>query len=210
MDTFKKEQFTTDSKEPLKLLQENSTRWNSSFYMIKRINKASEALNRSLLQLNKAPSPLSLKECTTLKKIETVLSCFEEATIKIQGNNYTTISLIIPLTFGIFTYLTKKLLDLTTEDVRKLCLNLLESVKTRLFLYETRSVTRLATILDPRFKKEGFRSSDNANEASSLLGQEMLGILKKKEMKTKHLRLKMKIQYPNANESLLNLNSLDF
>lgn len=82
MDTFKKEQNT---KEPLKLLQEVPTRWNSSFYMIERVIKTNEALNRSLLQLRSAPAPLSLEELTILYDIQKVLSCFEEATKKIQG-----------------------------------------------------------------------------------------------------------------------------
>ncbi|CAH1106827.1 unnamed protein product [Psylliodes chrysocephalus] len=53
METFKKEQNTNEGSAPLKLLQEAPTRWNSSFYMIQRINQTSEALNRALLQLKK-------------------------------------------------------------------------------------------------------------------------------------------------------------
>jgi len=41
--------------------------------------------------------------------------------------------------------------------------------KKRLFPFEERSSTRLATNLDPRFKKEGFRSHFNAEQAVSLL-----------------------------------------
>lgn len=43
----------------------------------------------------------------------------------------------------------------------------------KLFLYELRSVTRIAAILDPRFKKEGFRNPKNSKKASLLLEQEM-------------------------------------
>lgn len=43
----------------------------------------------------------------------------------------------------------------------------------RLVPYETRSIPRLGTILDPRFKKEGFRSKENASAAATILEHDM-------------------------------------
>ncbi|KAG5868424.1 hypothetical protein JTB14_029040 [Gonioctena quinquepunctata] len=103
--------------------------------------------------------------------------CFEEATKTIQGNTIVTIFLVIPLTFGIYNSL--NLPELQTEEGKTFCNNILQSVRTRLFPYETRSVARLGTILDPRFKKEGFRSAENAAYAATLLEQEMFSIMKK-------------------------------
>lgn len=48
-----------------------------------------------------------------------------------------------------------------------------EAVEKRLFPYENRSIPRLAVLLDPRMKKEGFRSTENADLAVSLLRSEM-------------------------------------
>ena len=45
-------------------------------------------------------------------------------------------------------------------------LGFIESVKNRLFVYETRTIPRISIILDPRFKKEGFRLQENVNQAA--------------------------------------------
>lgn len=92
-----------------------------------------------------------------------------------------TISLVIPLTFGIYNSLIRSLPELQTEEGKTFCTNLLQSVRTRLFPYETRSVARLGTILDARFKKEGFRSAENAACAATVLEQEMFSAMKKLE-----------------------------
>jgi len=60
-----------------------------------------------------------------------------------------------------------------TSEGKSVRQTLLESIKTRLFPYETRSVPKLATILDPRFKKDGFRTPSNADEAIRQLENEM-------------------------------------
>ena len=51
-----------------------------------------------------------------------------------------------------------------TSEGFRVCMFLLERVKKRLFSYEERTATRLATLLDPRFKKEGFQFAFNANK----------------------------------------------
>ncbi|KAL6253788.1 hypothetical protein P5V15_015601 [Pogonomyrmex californicus] len=45
--------------------------------------------------------------------------------------------------------------------------------------YEARLVSRLGTILDPRFKKEGFRNKDNALAAATILEQNMFSFSRK-------------------------------
>lgn len=95
----------------------------------------------------------------------------------LSGSGYVTISLIIPLSFGLYRYL-NSLNDLTTEEGRSLCEGLIGSIRKRLFPYENMSVAKISTLLDPRFKKEGFRSPVNAENASSLLDKEMSVISK--------------------------------
>jgi len=43
-----------------KLLQEVYTRWNSTFYVIERILKVNDSIERAILKLRKAPQPLSV------------------------------------------------------------------------------------------------------------------------------------------------------
>ncbi|CAG9840693.1 unnamed protein product [Diabrotica balteata] len=127
-EMFKKEQSTSE------LLQEVPTRWNSTFYMIQRILKTNDAIGRTILKLRKAPQPLSVDDIAVLADIERVLICFD-TTKKISG----------------------ALTELTTEKGKNFFNKLIESVKKRLFPYESRTVTRIGTLLDPRSKKEGFK-----------------------------------------------------
>lgn len=183
-EKFKEEQkqlwkgTPNENKEPYKLLQEVATRWNSCYFMIERILKTTDALNSVLLKLRNAPSPLTLDDISILKDVEKSLSIFQDATEKISGYKYPTLSLIIPITHGIYINLNSAITTMTTESGKTFCNGLLESVRNRLFLYETRTITRIGTILDARFKKEGFRSLENANQASCFLEQEMKNTLK--------------------------------
>ncbi|XP_072401942.1 E3 SUMO-protein ligase ZBED1-like [Diabrotica undecimpunctata] len=178
---FKEEQrqFWRDThernKEPYKLLQEVPTRWNSCFYMIKRILLTSDPLNNTLLKLRNAPQPFSADGIAVMKDMEKCLSVFEDATEKVSGYKYVTISLLIPTVFGIYNFLSS--CDLLTEIGLKFRDGLVESVRTRLFPYETRTVPRISTILDARFKKDGFKSIINAEQASCFLEQELGGII---------------------------------
>ncbi|XP_030764036.1 zinc finger BED domain-containing protein 4-like isoform X2 [Sitophilus oryzae] len=182
MEIFKKEQNIDDdiTNKQYKLIQEVPTRWNSTFYMIERILKTNEAISRTLLKVRKAPQPLSVDELSILNDVVKVLKCFEEATKKISGGSYVTISLIIPLTFGIYNFLNAVITELDTEEGKLFCSGLIESVKKRIFPYESRNVTKIGTIIDPRFKKEGFRNPENASSAAVILEQEMQGALRQK------------------------------
>ncbi|CAG9840770.1 unnamed protein product [Diabrotica balteata] len=158
-------------KEPYKLVQEVPTRWNSCFYIIQRILKTSESLNKTLLKIRKAPTPLTIDEISILGDFEKVLGCFEEATKKISGNSYVTISMIIPMVYGIHNNLESEIMG--TEIGNNFRLGLFESISKRLFQYESRSLTRISTIIDPRFKKEAFRMKENTDQASILLENEI-------------------------------------
>lgn len=52
---------------------------------------------------------------------------------------------------------------------RQACEYILESVNRRLSPYGSRTPTRIATLIDPHFKKEGFRSSNEADSSATLL-----------------------------------------
>lgn len=85
MDTFKKEQNTPDS-EPLKLIQDMPTRWNSTYLMIKRVLEVNEALGKALLKLRRAPPPLSIEEATL--KVSGKLPSSGIYTIKLIANHF--------------------------------------------------------------------------------------------------------------------------
>ncbi|XP_056637686.1 E3 SUMO-protein ligase ZBED1-like [Diorhabda sublineata] len=164
---FKEEQrilwrgTVNENKTPYKLIQEVTTRWNSCFQMIKRILSTSNALNSTLLKLKNAPTPLTADDIEILKDLEKCLSVFDDATEKISGSKYVLVSLIIPISFGIYNFLNTA--NISTDLGKLFCQGLIESTRNRLFPYESRTITRISTILDPRWKKDGFRSAENAN-----------------------------------------------
>lgn len=165
-----------ENKTPYKLLQEVATRWNSCYQMIKRVLLTSDAPNTTLLKLRNAPPPLTADDIEVLKDLEKCLTIFHNATEKISGSKYVTASLIIPMSYGIYNYLNAA--NMCTDLGKIFCQGLIESTRIRLFPYESRTIPRICTILDPRFKKDGFRSLENANQASCFLEQEMSQLIK--------------------------------
>ncbi|XP_046868625.1 uncharacterized protein LOC124461087 isoform X2 [Drosophila willistoni] len=56
---------------------------------------------------------------------------------------------------------------------------LLDSIVKRLSPYEKKSATRMATILDPRFKKIGFQHMSNAEQAAHCFENELTALMNK-------------------------------
>ncbi|XP_070132602.1 E3 SUMO-protein ligase ZBED1-like [Drosophila bipectinata] len=154
------------------LIQEVSTRWNSCYKMIIRLLKLREAVSRVLLDTKKAPPPLTADEISILEDLERILEPFDGATNRVSGSTYETVSLIIPVSADIHHRLT------SMNEGIEVRIALLEGVNQRLFKYESRSVTKVATILDPRFKKEGFRSRSTADLAVEAIKNELSGMAK--------------------------------
>lgn len=87
---------------PLKLIQEVSTRWNSTFYMMKRILQLSDILALVCRKLDQAPDYLTASEEEAAKEVINILEIFEEATKLVSADQYPTSSLVIPLICGLF------------------------------------------------------------------------------------------------------------
>lgn len=158
------------NKKPLKLVQSCPTRWNSTLHMIQRISLINNEITVALSTMPKAPAVITLEDYLILQDLILILGMFDEATNKISGN-YVTSSLVIPLVCGIHRNLLSQ--KPTTPEGNIILQSILESVTKRLFPYEERTIPRLSTLLDPRMKKEAFRSTNNAEAAVSLLKSEM-------------------------------------
>ncbi|XP_043069901.2 E3 SUMO-protein ligase ZBED1-like [Drosophila bipectinata] len=151
------------------LIQEVSTRWNSAFKMVERILATKEFLSPVLLSLSRAPDPLTADDIELLEDIQTILAPFDYVTTQCSSSSKVTSSLIVPLTNGLVEGLNDQFGRLKTVDGQQACRFLQDRARIRLFPFEERSTARLATIMDPRFKKEGFRSPFNAEQAAVLL-----------------------------------------
>ncbi|KAH8289491.1 hypothetical protein KR054_006101, partial [Drosophila jambulina] len=155
------------------LTQEVPTRWNSCYKMVSRILKIKDAVFRVLLDTKKSPPPLTAEEVSVLYDLEQLFEPFDDATNRISGSSYATISLIIPISADLHHRLCNMIQSFKTLDGVETCNYILQQINTRLFPYEHRTVSKIATILDPRFKKEGFRSSFSADSAVENLQNEI-------------------------------------
>lgn len=125
------------------LIQEVPTRWNSAYHMMERTVRTNDAITKVLLSTSTAPAPLNVDQLSFIKELILLLQPFDKATRQVSSNNVT-ISLIIPTVYGLFWNLEK-----------------MKSIGIRRMPYEERTIPRIGTLLDPRFKKRAFLSPLN-------------------------------------------------
>lgn len=164
---------------PLKLIQEVSTRWNSTFYMMKRILQLSDVLALVCRKLDQAPDYLTASEEEAAKEVINILEIFEEATKLVSADQYPTSSLVIPLICGLFEKLNAIEISLTTDIGKMFCLSVRRSISKpdRLLAYETRTVSQIAAYLHPALRR-GFRHPENMLSAKELVRKELSHNLK--------------------------------
>jgi hypothetical protein len=137
--------------------------------MVQKKTLINNEITIALSTMPKAPAIITLEDYLILQDLILILGIFDEATNKISSN-YVTSSLVIPLVYGIHRNLSSQ--KPTTPEGNIILQSVLESVIKRLFPFEERTILRLSTLLDPRMKKEAFRSSNNAEAAVLLLKSE--------------------------------------
>jgi len=83
-----------------RLIQDVSTRWNSSFYMLQHLLEQRVALTAANAELN-VPAELRNSQWTLAEKVVKLLQIFEEATREASGN-YSSATLVIPIVNTIY------------------------------------------------------------------------------------------------------------
>ncbi|CAH1114768.1 unnamed protein product [Psylliodes chrysocephalus] len=182
-DKLKEKQKAANLKT-LKLIQDTPIRWNSTFFMIRRILEIRQPLTLAISECDKAPLPLNASEMLLLEDLCNILKPFDEATKEISADQYVTISLIIPIIKGLTLSLQSLNNDLTSEEAKKILSICLQRVQVRFYPFETRSAVLLGTILDPRMKKLAFRQREHANNASQLLINEVTSEINRSKKNT--------------------------
>lgn len=94
-------QISIGAKVPKKLLQDVSTRWNSTLYMIERMIELESSICGTLGLLDNPPEGLTVDEWKIIKEISIVLRPFEEATKAVSGDKYMTASIVLVLAQGL-------------------------------------------------------------------------------------------------------------
>ncbi|XP_064475601.1 E3 SUMO-protein ligase ZBED1-like [Ornithodoros turicata] len=171
---LREEQERIGKVPQLKLIKESPTRWNSIFYMLKRILEVGEALTLTLSKLPRAPSPLSAEDVMLIEDVVAILEPFEDATKLMSGDQYTTISLVIPVGRGIVTEIEEHIEPTLKTTVAKIVLQeLVSSLHRRMDSYEKRDLTSFATMLDPRMKERAFLNRANSDRTREGLVDEL-------------------------------------
>lgn len=157
-----------NGNQPLKLIQDVVTRWNSTYYMLERFSKLEIPIRTTFALLDKNFPIITIEEWTLIKELCEILRPFEEVTKSISGEKYCTASLVIPLTNGlknVCTILHKKNLSPSAIEVS----TLLKGLNTRLNNIENSSTLLMCMFLDPRFKEITFSNANIAEHAKQLV-----------------------------------------
>jgi hypothetical protein len=146
--------------DKLMLILDVPTRWNSTFYMIKRAIKVREGLKNWLStdpEIGKVKLgffQLTSAEWKILEKMCFVLEKFESASNMMSGGTYPTLSLVMPVFIELFTFIEKESEKCSEIDDLKEPLGAAHGVLAKYFSFTDDSPYYLyAVLLDPRFKK---------------------------------------------------------
>ncbi|KAL4121559.1 hypothetical protein QTP88_014050 [Uroleucon formosanum] len=147
-------QTSNGVKVPIKLLQDVSTRWNSSLYMLDRFVVLEDCIWGTLGLLDNSPPGLTSSEWKIIKELVLVLRPFEEATKAVSGNNYITASMVIIIAQGLINVCDQLLKQNYTSRTNAVINKLLNGMKERNRWGNIENSKTLArcTFLDPRFK----------------------------------------------------------
>lgn len=137
-----------------KLIQDVSTRWNSTYYMMQRFVELRGVVNEILIRHKTAPPMLSGLELTIVSSVLQVLRPLEAVTKEVSGDKYCTSNKIIPLVHCMISKIKPLILEEPlAKEVQKLVLN---EIDKGMDVIERVTPFAIATILDPRFKKMHF------------------------------------------------------
>lgn len=172
----------------VKLKQDVITRWNSTLDMLKRFSKNKEAIVSTLavLQIDSAPArnlpTLISEEWELLSQLENIFQIFQDITEEISAEKFVTVSKVLVFLKFIDRKLTLLLNDpnvTQNENLLNLVRILDKEFKSRFKSYESSDTLASSTILDPRFKKVGFRDISKYDEAVKKLKVAVTAQIKK-------------------------------
>ncbi|XP_068120743.1 zinc finger BED domain-containing protein 4-like [Hyperolius riggenbachi] len=154
--------------EELRLKQDVVTRWNSTYYMLKRFLEQKEAIISTLALVNPSLPTLTLDEWDIIKAACEILKPFEEVTVEISADRYVTASKVILMARELQETVLR-LWDAALSNhgpVLAMMDTLSMEMSSRFHQMEYFRPLAEATLLDPRFKQKAFHDTAAADEAS--------------------------------------------
>ncbi|KAM4028706.1 E3 SUMO-protein ligase ZBED1-like isoform 1-T1 [Anomaloglossus baeobatrachus] len=155
------------SMPELKLKQDRETRWNSTYYMLKRVLESKDAIISTLAIVYAPVETLNQEEWKEVGEACAVLEPFQQVTAEISAERYVTSSKMLILCRGLQRVTSQRQTDgtVTTSKVTELVTSLIASMDGRFQKMEYNILLSESTILDPRFKKLAFNDSRAVDEA---------------------------------------------
>lgn len=149
----------------LKLKQDTVTRWNTTFYMLQQFQNMKDAITSTVASM-KSDIQLSEEDWDIIQEVIPLLNIFYEVTVDISQENYVMASKYIVLC-KLIIYQIEKIdeCSVSSTPVQELVNTLRSQLKQRLGDVESNFLLCEATILDPRFKRIGFRDLNNFERA---------------------------------------------
>lgn len=154
------------------IIQDEPTRWNSTYYMLNRLLEQKNAILLVTPQFGNASrqtKELTSEQWESLVPLVEALKIFEDVT-KTVSSSSVTVSEIIPIINAVNVSLDK------IDRYGNFKAALQESLHRRYGECESEPVYSIATILDPRFKNKIFKSKKTADDAVQRLTQELFNM----------------------------------
>nr|CAD7260408.1 unnamed protein product [Timema shepardi] len=154
-DLLRSKQNASGIENPLKLILDVKTRWNSVYHMLERYIELSSIVHPILLQNPKAPLAPTAVELNSAKQLLNILKPVEYVTREVSGEKCATISKIIPL-INCLRAQVMAVDETDSELVEVVKEALLKAIDDHFGNVEECHLVALACFLDPRFKNIHF------------------------------------------------------
>ncbi|XP_056617644.1 zinc finger BED domain-containing protein 4-like [Triplophysa dalaica] len=152
-------------QETLRLKQDVATRWNSTYYMLKRFTEIKDPIISTLALTNASLPTLSPEEWNISREILDIIKPFEEVTTEVSAEKFVTASKVILMIRGLQRIVTRYQRNPSSSDhVKKLVDSLMLEMTKRFGKVEHIQKLADATCLDPRLKKQAFVNQQAAEE----------------------------------------------
>lgn len=173
-DSLRHKQNEIGSKQ-LKLILDVKTRWNSVYYMLQRYIELAPTVHQILMLNTKAPPTPSAVEMQNIKTLISILKPLEYVTKELSGEQYVTISKIIPMVNCLKAQINDISLERVGDDdpdggvINAVKKELIKQIDRRFGQIEDNHLIAISCLLDPRFKNIHFQDARACAKAISVL-----------------------------------------
>lgn len=162
----------------LKLIQDVSTRWNSTYDMFQRCIDIKEPLMSTIAIIGNVNNLLH-EDFEIMEHYCAIFKQFKEVTVELSSEKGISISKVLILINALNSHIKQKEQDINLPHTIHLMLSkMVTKANTKFQGFDQQSVLTEATILDPRFKKKGFKNNSSYQQAYETILKRIAGVIK--------------------------------